>query len=125
MHITKIIWGLSLLLSSYSYAQDQPRTKEYLHSHGIAYCLFKAEPYKEEAKIAMGGYFQIGSHDVQTADDVEQYMDQKLKEDLAGYKHACLPAYLMRCLEIAYSKEYREHIVDALEHFKDEKNKYL
>lgn len=119
MNITKIILGLSLLFSTYSYAQDEPRTKEYLHSHSIAYCLSKAERYKEEADIAMGGYFQIGNHGIKTADDVEQYIDQKLKEDLGRYKDASMPAYLMRCLVISYSKEYREHIGDALKHFKD------
>ncbi|AMW77679.1 hypothetical protein AMD27_01375 [Acinetobacter sp. TGL-Y2] len=75
----------------------------------------KAERYKEEADNAMGGYFQIGNHGIKTADYVEKYIDQKLKEDLGGYKGVSIPAYLMRCLEISYSEEYRAYVRHTLD----------
>ena len=42
----------------------QKSAQEYLHNYGIAYCLSKAERYREEAGIAMGGYFQLGQHGI-------------------------------------------------------------
>jgi tryptophanase len=119
MSITKIVLGLSLLFSTYSYADDEPRTKEYLHSYGIAYCLSKTERYKEEASIAMGGYFQIGDHSIQAQNQVRKYIDQQIQKSLDGYQGSHLSAYLMRCLEISYSKEYREQVDYVLDHFKE------
>ena len=119
MSITKIILGLSLLFSTYSYADDEPRTKEYLHSSGIAYCLSKAERYKEEASIAMEGYFQIGDHSVQAQNQVRKYIDQQIQKRLDGYQGSRMSAYLMRCLEISYSEEYREQIDYALKHYNE------
>ncbi|MBU3848377.1 MAG: hypothetical protein H9855_15690 [Candidatus Acinetobacter avistercoris] len=114
MNIKRIICVFSLLLSTSVYAEDQLKSEEYLHNYGIAYCLSHAEHFKEEAGIAMGGYFQLGSHNVDTAKQVEKYIAHQLKTKLDGYQASDLQAYLMRCLEISYSKEYREYILDAL-----------
>lgn len=114
MRIKRVIWVFNLLLSSSVYAEDQLKSEEYLHNYGIAYCLSHAEHFKEEAGIAMGGYFQLGSHDVDTARQVEKFIAHQLKTKLDDYQDSDLQAYLMRCLEISYSKEYREHILYVL-----------
>lgn len=114
MNIKNIIWTFYLLLSTSIYAEDQLKSEEYLHNYGIAYCLSHAERFKEEADIAMGGYFQLGSHNIDTAKQVEKYIAHQLKTKLDGYQYSDQQAYLMRCLEISYSKKYREYILDVL-----------
>ena len=117
---------LALFICNFVYANPidemvyhQKSAQEYLHNYGIAYCLSKAERYREEAGIAMGGYFQLGQHGMDAQKQVEAYIDRQLEERLGGYQSSPMQAYLMRCLEISYSEEYREHIDYVLDHFKD------
>ena len=75
----------------------------------------KSKSYAYEAGIAQGGYFQRGNHSPETQKLIERYVDQQLKDELGGYKGTLIKAYLMRCLEISYSKEYQEQVMHALE----------
>lgn len=106
----KFAIGLSILLSSSIYADDLSRAQEYLHNDGIAYCLSHSEIYAAEANIARGGYFQLGEHSHEAAKQVQNYIDQALKEALGSYQYSKEKAYLMRCLEISYSTQYRNYI---------------
>ncbi|NHB58118.1 hypothetical protein G9F32_08805 [Acinetobacter sp. 194] len=105
-------------MSTYASESDdidhhQKSAQEYLHNYGIAYCLSKAERYREEAGIAMGGYFQLGQHGNDTQKLVRAYIDRQLEANLGGYKDKKMKAYLMRCLEISYSTQYRNYIKDV------------
>ena len=121
----KFAVGLSILLSSSIYADDLSRVQEYLHNDGIAYCLSHSEIYANEANIARGGYFQLGEHSHEAAKQVQNYIDQALKEALGSYQYSKeKAAYLMRCLEISYSTQYRNYIktVYALDVIENQNN---
>ncbi len=108
-------FGLLILCGGLAQADEKDRTAEYLHNAGIAYCLSKSKSYEYEANIAQGGYFQIGNHSIEAAKLLERYVDQELEVELHGYQDSNIKAYLMRCLEISYSKDYQEQIKRALD----------
>lgn len=107
--------GLLILFSGLVQASENEKAAEYLHNYGIAYCLSNSDIYAYEAGIAQGGYFQLGHHSVEAQDHIQRYIDQQLEGELDGYKNSNIKAYLMRCLEISYSKDYQEQVKRALE----------
>lgn len=93
------------------FSENYPlKLEEYLHNYGVSYCLSKAKAFTPEADVAMGGYFQLGRYSMAAQHQVEGFINQKLEERLGGYKVFPEPAYLMRCLEVTYSDEYKKLI---------------
>lgn len=115
--LPKIVGCIGLLISFHGSAQvyENEKAAEYLHHYGIAYCLSKSKRYEYEAGLAQGGYFQLGHHSIDAQKAIEHYIEQQLRNDIGVYKEALIRAYLMRCLEISYSKGYQEQVKLALE----------
>lgn len=63
----------------------------------------------------MGGYFQMVTHSIEAQNLIQRYVDQELEIELDEYQDSNFKSYLMRCLEISYSNEYREQITRALD----------
>ncbi len=110
MNPRKILFIFMTLINSCLYADEHHRTEEYLHNYGIAHCLSFQKTDQEEGSLAKGGYFQMGEHSIEDQKQIENFIDQQLKINLNSDQYMSTPAYLMRCLEISYSKEYREYV---------------
>lgn len=120
MNLYKIMMGCFILYSHSSVADPSNEPQEYLHSYGIAYCLSYAEAYKAEAVVAQAGYFQNGTHTIFHQKQVERFIDDQLAFKLTSYQLSQQPAYLMRCLEISYSEEYRTYVRHTLDKSSDD-----
>lgn len=119
MNPRKILFIFLTFINSCLYADEHHRTEEYLHNYGISHCLSFQKTDQEEGSLAKGGYFQMGEHSIEDQkqienfidqQQIENFIDQQLKINLNSYQYISTPAYLMRCLEISYSKEYREYV---------------
>lgn len=115
MHFYKIIMACFILYSSSSIADHNIQPEEHLYGYGIAYCLSYAEAYKPEAVVAQGGYFQNSNHSIFHQKQIEHFIDDQLALKLDSYQLSNQPAYLMRCLDISYSEEYRAYVRHTLD----------
>ncbi|MGH8083939.1 MAG: hypothetical protein ACREPV_01505 [Lysobacter sp.] len=87
-----------------------------LKKWGFAYCLkthYEAGHKLDSAAVALGGYFQLGSHNSEQAyDNVRQFVDERFNAMHKTSKQPGQNLAVMTCLDIYESREYRSMIVD-------------
>lgn len=110
-----------MLLPSLAMSSDQlVDAKASLKKWGMAYCLGtyqKDDHSKMDASLAMGGYFQIGSHNDEIAySNVRNFFDMAMKADQRVSKENGQPIILMRCLDVYESPNYKK-IISAQDKF--------
>lgn len=85
-----------------------------LKKWGMAYCLStyqKDDHSKMDASLAMGGYFQVGSHNNEIAySNVRKFFDAAMKTDQRVSKENGHPIILMNCLDAYESSSYKKII---------------
>lgn len=100
---------LLFLPSQLAYAESKIELgRSHLRNYGISYCLnkFGDEKLQAEASLAVGGFFQLGSHDSAEAyRRVRAYFDSQMIE-IRKYQVSGMPAVLMQCLNISGAWDY-------------------
>ncbi|AZN36519.1 hypothetical protein [Iodobacter ciconiae] len=86
-------------------------TRSILKKWGFAYCLSSNEKLKNEAGLAMGGYFQQSSHDAEAAYvKVRGYFDLYLKQNKLVGQQTGQEITVMKCLD-AYERADYERLI--------------
>lgn len=82
-------------------------TRGILKKWGLAYCLSSNEKLKNEASLAMGGYFQLGGHDDEVAYvKVRGYFDVYLKRSRLIGQQTGQELVVMKCLDAYERADY-------------------
>jgi hypothetical protein len=82
-------------------------TRTILKKWGVAYCLSSNEKLKNEASLAMGGYFQLGGHDDEVAYvKVRGYFDAYLKKNSLVDQQTGQELIVMKCLDAYERADY-------------------
>lgn len=86
----------------------QSKAESELQNYGFSYCLSKTydESLREEAVVAMHGYFEMGNHSEEAYANIRSYIDLQLYKTNDVYKISGKKAYLMRCIEVFNSRDY-------------------
>ena len=92
-------------------------TRTILKKWGFAYCLSSNEKLKNEAGLAMGGYFQLGGlDDVAAYVKVRGYFDAYLKKSRLVGQQAGQELTVMKCLD-AYERADYDHLIKEQDHY--------
>ncbi len=85
-----------------------------LKKWGLSYCInehMQGEYIKSQAGMALGGYLQLGGHDLEVPyRKVRAFFDHGMKK-VGVAKESGEPLPFMRCLNLYESQEYQELIV--------------
>jgi hypothetical protein len=82
-------------------------TRTILKKWGLAYCLSSNEKLKNDAGLAMGGYFQLGGHDDEAAYvKVRGYFDAYLKKSKLVGQQTGQELTVLKCLDAYERADY-------------------
>jgi hypothetical protein len=103
-----------ILFSTKIFSQDKKQdARNNLMGYGLSYCLNKygSGSLKKEASQALGGYFELGTHDNEIAyKNVRKFFTERM-ESLSGvYKESNERAVLMQCIAVYQSRDFIETI---------------